>query len=145
MKSDKGITLTSLTLYIVLIILVLGFLSLVSQNFFQNTKYISDTGKYVAEFNKFNMYFIEDVKNNADVYTIEDNKIVFEDGTIYTYTDNDIYRNKIKICENIDYCKFSKTNQIDENEFEKKIINVKIRIEGSKDFETENDYVLKYW
>ena len=115
MKSDKGITLTSLILYIVLIILVLGFLSLVSQNFFQNTKYISNTGKYVAEFNKFNMYFIEDVKNNADVYTIEDNKIVFEDGTIYTYTDNDIYRNKIKICENIDYCKFSKTNQIDEN------------------------------
>ena len=46
----------------------------------------------------------EDVKNNADVYTIEDNKIVFEDGTIYTYTDNDIYRNKIKIT--VDFCRY---------------------------------------
>lgn len=118
---------------------------MVSENFFNNTKYISDTGKNVAEFNKFNMYFIEDVKNNSDVYSIENNKIVFQDGTTYIYAENGIYKGKVKICENIASCIFTKTEQTDENGFTKKIINVKMVINSSKEFIAENDYVLKYW
>ena len=64
MKSQKGITLTSLVVYIVVLLIVLGLLSNISKYFYSNTKYITDANKYVSEFNKFNMYFIEDVKNN---------------------------------------------------------------------------------
>ena len=106
MKSEKGITLISLIIYVVLLLIVVSFLSVVSTHFYSSTKYLMDNGKYVSEFDKFNMYFIEDVKNNIDVYSIETNKIVFEDGTAYTYLNKSVYRNKVEICKNIERCEF---------------------------------------
>ncbi len=143
MKKERGITLISLIIYIIILILVISMLSIVSDMFFSNTKYITDSGKYIAEFNKFNMYFIEDVKNNKDTYKVTNNEIIFEDGTIYTYKkapDNGIYRNKVKICKNISFCQFTTTE-----EDEKKLIQVKMVVNSSKHFEVSNEYVLKYW
>lgn len=145
MKEEKGITLTSLILYIMVLLVVVGTLSYVSTYFYSNTSYITDIGKYTAEFNKFNVYFIEDVKNNSNLYSITENKIVFEDGTIYTYSNGSIYRNKVEICKNINSCIFSKIEETDRNNFTKQIINVKLSIKGSEGFESENNYVLKYW
>lgn len=145
MKSEKGITLTYLIIYVVLLILVVSTLSIVSTHFYSNTKYLMDNGKYVSQFDKFNMYFIEDVKNNKETYSVESNKIVFEDGTIYTYSEKSIYRNKVELCRNIENCTFSKLEETDDNNFTKKIINVKLSIAGENKFETENNYVLKYW
>ena len=122
-------------------------LSRMSELFFLNTKFITENSKYVSEFNKFNMYFLEDIKNNKNTYAVSSNQIIFEDGTVYTYKqnpDNGIYRNKVKICNNIVYCNFQNKEQI-VNNLTKKIINVRIIINGSKLFETENDYTLKYW
>lgn len=145
MKSEKGITLTYLIIYVVLLILVVSTLSIVSTHFYSNTKYLMDNGKYVSEFDKFNMYFIEDVKNNKETYSIDSNKIVFEDGTIYTYSEKSIYRNKVELCRNIESCIFSKLEETDDNNFTKKIINVKLSTAGENKFETEINYVLKYW
>lgn len=145
MKSEKGITLTYLIIYVVLLILVVSTLSIVSTHFYSNTKYLMDNGKYVSEFDKFNMYFIEDVKNNKETYSVDSNKIVFEDGTIYTYLEKSIYRNKVELCRNIESCIFSKLEETDDNNFTKKIINVKLSTAGENKFETEINYVLKYW
>lgn len=145
MRSEKGITLTYLIIYIILLILVVSTLSIVSTHFYSNTKYLMDNGKYVSEFDKFNMYFIEDVKNNKETYSVDTNKIVFEDGTVYTYSEKSIYRNKVELCRNIENCIFSKLEETDDNNFTKKIINVKLSIAGENKFETENNYVLKYW
>lgn len=145
MKSEKGITLTYLIIYIILLILVVSTLSIVSTHFYSNTKYLMDNGKYVSEFDKFNMYFIEDVKNNKETYSVDANKIVFEDGTVYTYSEKSIYRNKVELCRNIENCIFSKLEETDDNNFIKKIINVKLSIAGENKFETEINYVLKYW
>lgn len=145
MKSEKGITLASLILYIVVLLVVVGTLSYISTYFYANTSYITDMGKYTVEFNKFNMYFIEDVKNNSNLYSITENKIVFEDGTIYTYSNGYIYRNKVEICKNVNNCVFNKIEETDSNNFTKQIINVRLSIKDSKKFESENNYVLKYW
>lgn len=147
MKSEKGITLTSLVIYIVLLMLVVSFLSLVSSKFYSKTEYLKDANKYSSEYNKFNMYFIEDVKNNNNIYSIsEDNKqIVFEDGTMYTYSNQSIYRNKVKICDNVKFCAFTKREETDQNNFTKIIINVNMKINANPEFETQNDYTLKYW
>ena len=146
-KSNKGVTLIILVIYIILLTIVVGFLSLISSNFYTNVKYIQDQGKYIAEFNKFNMYFIEDVKNNSNIYTLKDNRIVFEDGTEYIYKsspDKGIYRNDVKICRNVEYCSFSKS-EIQQNNTDKIIITVKMIIDSSELFETSTDYVLRYW
>lgn len=145
MKSEKGITLISLSIYIMTISIAIGILSIISQYFYSNVSYISEMGKYASEYNKFNMYFIKDIKNNTDVYSISDNKIVFDDGNMYTYSNGAIYRNKIKICSNIKECIFKKIEETDDNNFTKKIINVNVLIDGTKVFAAEDNYVLKYW
>lgn len=147
MKSEKGITLMTLIIYMIVMCLVISMLALVSNLFYSNTEYINENSKNMSEYNKFNMYFIEDVKNNKDILSISNTEIIFEDGTTYNYKttpDNSIYRNKVKICSNIAYCNFS---QIDETigDVTKKIINVHVVINGTKIFETNNQYVLKYW
>lgn len=147
MKSNRGITLISLIVYMVVLTIVISMLAMVSDLFFNNTNYIMDNGKYISEFNKFNMYFIEDVKNNSKVTSASSDEIIFDDGTIYTYKgdkDKGIYRNKVKICENISLCEFSKKeNTVDG--FTKNILVVRIAIRGNKLFDTTNEYVLKYW
>ncbi len=147
MKQEKGITLTSLIIYMILLTFAISMLAVISDMFFSNTKYITESGKYISEFNKFNMYFIEDVKNNNNTYEVTNHQIIFEDGTIYTYyeaPDNSIYRNKVKICNNIAYCKFTKTEQ-KQNNITKNLIQVQMAIKSSKLFEVKNEYVLRYW
>ena len=147
MKNQKGITLISLIIYVILLTVIVAMLATISNLFFSNTKYLNDSSKYTAEFNKFNMYFIEDVKNNDDIKSISDTEIIFKDGTVYTFKrdpDNGIYRNKVKICDNIGYVNFGQSSEV-VGEVTKKIINVKIIVNGSKLFETDNKYVLKYW
>lgn len=147
MKLEKGITLTSLVLYIILLMLVLSILFLISDYFYKNLNYVADIGKYVANYNKFNMYFIEDVKNNSEIYSITDqgHKLVFIDGTVYTFDNKSIYRNKSRICENIHDLSFRQSEHTDENNFTKKTVIVEMTIKGSKPLESENEYVLKYW
>ena len=147
MKQEKGITLTSLIIYMILLTFAVSMLAMISDMFFNNTKYITESGKYISEFNKFNMYFIEDAKKNKNTYEVSDHQITFEDGTVYTYyesPDNSIYRNKVKICTNIIYCKFTKTEQ-KQNNITKNLIQVHIAIKSSKLFEVKNEYTLRYW
>ena len=99
MNNQKGITLVSLVIYIIVLMIVLSILSVISKMFFNNLNYVTDMGKYISEFNKFNMYFIDDVKKNSDILKInkDNTQIIFQDGKIYTFVDNSIYRNNIKI------------------------------------------------
>ena len=147
MRKERGITLIALNIYIISMCIIIAALSMISNLFYSNTKYLEDNSKNISEYNKFNMYFIEDVKNNKNTYQVTENIIIFEDGTVYTYkadTDNSIYRNKVKICENVGYCKFSETEET-VNNTTKSIIKVHMVIDGTKLFETVNEYVLKYW
>lgn len=145
MRSQKGITLVSLIIYLVALIFVISTLSIASNFFFSNKSYLFNESRYIAEYNKFNMYFIEDVKNNKKAVVEQNgNEIIFEDGTVYSFVgeqDRGVYRNKVKICTNISNCVFS-ISTLTVNNVKKKIVNVNMEIDG---FKAENEYVLKYW
>lgn len=143
MKNQKGVTLIALTVYIIVLILIISILSLISKMFFTNIKYIENRGKYVSEFNKFNMYFIDDVKNNVDIEICNDEKLILKNGTSYTFQDNGIYRDKVKICNNVSG-KFN-FSEIESGGITKKIITVEMIIKGSQNLQITNEYVLKYW
>ena len=149
MKSEKGVTLMILVVYLIAITIIMSILAIVSESFFANSQYITDQGKYISEFNKFNMYFIEDVKNNKSLQSISQTELVFEDGTKYTYKgspDNGIYRNKVKICSHVLLCQFIKTTSYDSaTMLQKNIITVITTLQGSKNYTSATDYVLKYW
>lgn len=147
MKSNRGVTLTILIIYILALVIVIGILTSISNNFYSNKDYIMENGKYISEFNKFNMHFVEDVKNNSNIYSISKNEIIFADGTIYTFLsepDNAIYRNKVKICKNVKYCEFTQKEE-EVNNIKKIIINVKMVNDATEMFETTTNYVLRYW
>lgn len=153
LKSNKGITLIELSVYIMALLVVVGVLASIRNFFFKNLDIVKETARYAASFDKFNSYFVKDVKNNKHVNISSDGStgnliITFEDGTnyVYNYQDSGIYRGKVKIATNISaFTATSKTLVI--NNFEKEIISLNMVIGTSNNtlFNKSIDYTLKYW
>ena len=126
MKSEKGVTLTALAIYITVFILIILIMSFVSNYFFENVGQIKDSPKYVSEFNKFSMFFVAD-------------------GTKYIYKNNAVYRNDAKIAQY--FKKFSfKQSEYTQNSFTKTTIIVKAELGNETNkMERQIEFVLKYW
>ena len=109
MKSQKGITLSSLTIYILLVLVIVGILATITANFQSNIKDMNDEGVSSSEIDKFNVYFLREVKRQGNgVESISDSEVIFKTGNKYTFKDEAIYLNdNIKIAENIEKCNFS--------------------------------------
>ncbi len=165
MKNQKGITLTLLVVYIIVATIIISVIAYMSSNFFSNANIIKDQDKYAVEFNKFNMFFINDVKSNKEA-TIEPTKITFENGTVYELKGTDIYRNETIVASQVQSVQFTEgsydviNNDEPEANITKKLINVHLIIgkkirEGTPDeelnksiyqrFDKTIEYVLKYW
>ena len=161
MKSEKGVTLTALVIYICVAMVVISIMAVISSNFYTNMDTIKSQDLYAVEFNKFNIFFINDVKNNSEA-TVEENntKITFEDGIVYEFRGTDIYRDEVKIASNIQEAKFSLGTPEVIGKTTKNIVQVYLSIgkyaKAESDFsnaqgEVKNrfnktiEYVLKYW
>lgn len=137
MKSEKGVTLTSLVLYIMLVLIVLGILVTLTTSFQNGIKNINDEGTSNVEIDKFNIYFLKEVKKKGNkISSINSSEITFTTDSKYTFKEGSIYLNdNIKISDDIDKCVFSKS-LIDG----KTIINVNIKAKNSE--EKTIEYVL---
>lgn len=137
MKSQKGITLTSLAIYIVLVLIVLGILATITTSFQNGIKSINQEGTKDVEIDKFNVYFLKEVKKYGnDIYSINSSEIKFTSNNKYTYKEGSIYLNdSIKIANDIDKCIFSE-NLVDG----KRIITIDIKAKESE--EKTIEYVL---
>jgi len=157
MNSQKGVTLTSLVIYVIVVLIVLGILSVITANLQNNVKEIYAEGTNNSEIDKFNLYFLKEVKRQGnEINTISSNEVVFKTQNKYTFSTNDecIYLNdNIKIAENIEKCTFSSSIVND-----KTIITVVIKsINGEEktiefilnngnynvSYENEEDYIYK--
>lgn len=145
MKSEKGITLTTLVVYIAVFVIVIGIVTTISSHFYRNMGQIKEAPQYITEFNKFSMFFVADVKKNTKITSISSSAVEFGDGTKYSYKDNAIYRNDQKIAKYIKQFSFTSSDYT-ENDFTKKIINVTTEIGKNNETIIRNvDFVLKYW
>lgn len=144
MKSDKGVTLMALVIYIAVFTVVVSSMALLSSYFYNNMHLIKDDASYVVEYNKFNMFFIQDVKHNSSA-TIENDVIKFEDGTTYEYKSNSIYRNDKEIATNVKSATFNlETYEVESTTKNLIVVNLDIG-EGEKEYQKEIEYVLRYW
>ena len=145
MKSQKGVTLISLTIYVIVKAIVVGILSVITTFFYHNTKDFRDINP-MLEYTTFNSYFSDEV-NHSNIKIVkcytgttddEQNYIIFNNGVQYTYipANKGIYRNKVKICRNIEQCEFS-----EKIEKGKTIITLTFKAEGGE-LKTI-DYTLK--
>ena len=147
MKSEKGITLTSLVVYVLVATVIVSIMAVISSFFFSNMTLVNGQEQYALEFYKFNMFFVNDVKNNKNAQ-IDAGKIIFEDGTIYEYraSEKAIYRNNTRIAKEIEELKFvENTYQVPNTQTTKNLVNVQMTMGKDNKFSKTIEYVFKYW
>lgn len=138
MKSESGITTTSLIIYIIAMMMVIGIIATITSFFYNNVNNLGDSSKKTAQLTKFDMYFLEEVKKKDNtVANLNNNSILFLSGNIFTFQDNCIYFNKIVICKDV------KNMQITEENLEgKNVINVLITLSGNIEYTRTMSYVM---
>ena len=144
MKSQKGITMASLGVYIVVSIIVVATLATIMANYKNSIKTMDNDAEYSSEYNKFNLYFLEEVKkpenssmeraNSIRTKENEYNSIKFKTGNEFMYKIKEeiLYLNKstgeeIKLIKNVKKCTFE-FNDIDHEANGKNVIRVNIQI-----------------
>lgn len=123
MKKESGITLISLIIYVIVMTFVVAAVSGITASFYSNLNDFDKGSESAVSYSKFNMYFIKDIKRKGIqiseahedyiILTYEkeaaDNEIgggisVSGGETMqieYVLQNNILYRNKVKICENV--------------------------------------------
>ena len=152
MKSERGVTLISLTVYIIAMVIVVAVVSVVSGYFYKNTKGLNENIDPISEYTKFSTFFSDEVNRenikvlecktnyeNQNSSNIIDSYIVFDNGVQYSFIKENkgIYRNKVKICRGVENCYF--TYEIENG---KAVVKVNIKV-GDKTKNTT--FTLKNW
>lgn len=129
MKNEKGITLVSLILYVVVMTIVLAVMSSIISTFYKNTDTMQGNVGEIVEFSKFNNYFLKEVKTkNNKVDRIDTSYILFSSGNSFSISNNAIYYNSIKICNGVQSMEIKSGK--DGNGEDETIINVTLNFEN---------------
>lgn len=103
MKKQNGITLVSLVVYVIVMIIVLTTISLIINQFYENNDTIEADTQEIIEFNKFNTYFLKEMKLQGNaIDSIAENYILFKSGNSFSFNNNNIYYNNVEICNNVE-------------------------------------------
>lgn len=138
MKSQKGITLISLTIYIIAMVIVIAVIAIISTFFYSNLSSATEQVNPSIEYTKFSSFFTDEVNHsNIKILECKNNYIAFDNGVQYTFVPENkgIYRNKVKIAREITMCKFSTMIENGKN-----MVKVSIDIEGKT---RDSTFVLK--
>lgn len=110
MKSEKGITLISIIIYVLGMVLIVSLMATMTSYFYKNVNLNREETNYDREYTKINSFFTEEsnVKGNRVLEinndsTSEQQWIAFSSGNQYTFiSDNQsVYKNNVKIASNI--------------------------------------------
>lgn len=138
MKTDSGLTVTSIIVYITAMVIVIGTIASITSFFYTNVSNLDDNSNNMSEITKFHMYFLEETtKMNNSIMTLNDTLVSFATGNTFIYQNNSIYFNNIKICDNISNLQFAKEEVND-----KTIIKVLITIGQDNEYTKTIKYVL---
>lgn len=120
MKSEKGITLISVTIYVIVMVLLVAAISIITSYFYKNVNVTTEQDDINKQYTKFVSYFSEEVNregNSIEAFPDEDgdNKgtsIIFSSGNQYSFIQENkaIYMGSVKIAANIENCVFEKVN-----------------------------------
>ena len=92
MKSNRGVTIASLTIYVIAMLAVVGIIATITSFFYTNVTNLEDSSANVSEITKFNMYFLQEVKKtNNEIIELKENSITFSTGNVVTFQNNSIY------------------------------------------------------
>lgn len=122
MKKEQGITLITLIIYVLLMTFILAGISSITASFYSNMNEFDKESESAVAYSKFNMYFLTDIKRkNAKIeswgrkyvviaYEKDGEGVSGGDVTVegkettkveYSLQNDSLYRNKVKICDNV--------------------------------------------
>lgn len=109
MKSERGVTLTSIIIYVIALTVIVLIIGRIITYFYKNINDYSAQNQILSKYIKINSYITDEINTKGNVIeSFGDNYLKFaKTQNQYTYQNGKIYINKSKICENIDNCKFS--------------------------------------
>lgn len=114
MKSEKGVTITSVLIYIIALTVVVIIIGRITTYFYTNMNFVTGNTAASAEYTKFNSYFTDEINIEGNTVvdcgkTEEGNSyIIFSvSGNQYIFQKDSIYMNKTKISDDIENCEFS--------------------------------------
>ncbi len=133
MKSQKGITLTSVIIYIMGMTMCIGVIATLTTYFYKNMDTIDDYN-YTTEYTRFISLITDEINQEGNTiietktYTENEKQIsyiIFSSGNQYTYTeeDNCIYMNNVKVCKGVEICKFGYNEEDGKSK-----VNIEIKI-----------------
>lgn len=147
MKSERGVTLTSLVIYLIAMVLTVTIITVITSYFYKNVEVTTQSYDFMGEFTKFQSYFSEEVNLDANkIVEISENQnstsqvyIVLSSGNQYTYVkaNKSIYKNNVKIASHVENCTFA-----EELQNGKQVVVVTMQVEGTT---RTMRYALKNW
>lgn len=139
MKSESGLTTTSIIIYVIAMMLVIGIIATITSFFYTNVYTLDNSSNNISEITKFHMYFLEETnKTKNEIIRQNENSISFSTGNTFSFQDKSIYYNNIRICENISDLEFAI-----ETLNEKQVIKVLIVIGNESEYSKTTEYVMK--
>lgn len=114
MKNERGITLISVTIYIIVMAIVVGVIAVISGFFYNSIEDVDNAQQPAQEYTEFNRFFSDEVnRSGATIIMCETTYVIFDNNVEYSFVagNRGIYRNGVKICNNVDSCTFSKGTQ----------------------------------
>jgi len=108
MKSEKGITVTSIMIYIIALTVVVILIGRLTTYFYKNVHEVSISTGADAEYTKFNSYFTDEINLEGNTIDLCQKDIIAfsKNETQYRFQNGSIYRNKVKIAKNVETCEF---------------------------------------
>ena len=115
LSSQKGVTLTSLTIYIIVSTILLGTLAFVNNNFMSELGELTKQAETTNEMMKFYAFFVNDVKAANQVLEYSDSYVRFDNDVQYhvkyranqrsqgsqTYDVYEIYKDNVMITDKL--------------------------------------------
>ena len=142
MKTEKGITLISILIYVIAMVIVIAVIASLTGYFYTNIDINTESQDISKQYTKFNSFFTDDINKSGNIIIDSDIEsenpyIVFANKNQYTFIKNNkpISFNRIKIATNIDKCTFE--TQIKNG---KNVIIVNIE---AKDFQKTTEYTIR--
>ena len=140
MKNDKGITIISLVIYVVLLTFAVAGISAITSSFYGNVSELDADSKGATYFSKVNMYILKDVKSEGVELVADGSESKFaltiNGETIrYRVQNRSLYRNNVKICDDVQEARLegNKTDRVS-------TITLYLKI---KNYEKTTTYVLE--
>lgn len=136
--------MVSLVIYIISFVIIIGIVGMITTVFNYNIKDINMTSGASSEYNKFNLYMLDQTQGGYSIAKCSNETdthgyVMFSNGkssNTFVLLENMLYFNKIKLCENVKEFKVKKEIAENGNDILKTYINI-------NDTVYSTDYVIE--